>query len=84
MGCSAIQFAVATGLTVVTTASEANHTLLKSLGAAQVLDYKGPSIIDDLVSILNEGDLSSTVLAVQRHRHCVVKFWVELEEGSLP
>lgn len=56
VGCSAIQFAVATGLTVVTTASEANHMLLKSLGAAQVLDYKSPTIIDDLVSILNEGD----------------------------
>lgn len=56
VGCSAIQFAVASGLTVVTTASEANHALLKSLGAAQVFNYRSPNIVDDLVSILGEGD----------------------------
>lgn len=56
VGCSAIQLAVASGLEVVTTASEANHTLLKSLGASQVIDYKSPTIIDDIVDILNEGD----------------------------
>jgi NADPH:quinone reductase-like Zn-dependent oxidoreductase len=56
VGCSAIQFAVASGLNVVTTASQANHALLKSLGAAQILDYKTPTIIEDLVSVLDEGD----------------------------
>ncbi|KAJ5370881.1 alcohol dehydrogenase [Penicillium cataractarum] len=56
VGCSTIQLAVASGLEVVTTASEANHALVKSLGAAQVLDYKSPKIIDDLVNILNEND----------------------------
>lgn len=40
----------------MTTASEANHALVKSLGASQVLDYKSPNIIDDLVNILNEDD----------------------------
>lgn len=45
VGCSAIQFAVASGLNVVTTASEANHTLLKSLGAAKSLTTRNPILL---------------------------------------
>lgn len=52
MGASAIQLAVASGLTVVTTASPANQDFVKSLGAHVVVDYQSPSSMDDLVKTL--------------------------------
>lgn len=52
VGATAIQLAVASGVTVVTTASFANHELVKSLGAEHVFDYKSPTVIWDIVKIL--------------------------------
>jgi NADPH:quinone reductase-like Zn-dependent oxidoreductase len=40
LGTFAIQFAKHLGATVVTTASERNHALVRSLGADQVIDYR--------------------------------------------
>lgn len=56
VGASAIQLAVASGLTVVTTASLANQDFVKSLGAHVVVDYRSSSSIEDLVKALRGTD----------------------------
>jgi NADPH:quinone reductase-like Zn-dependent oxidoreductase len=48
MGISGIQYAKASGLTVVTTASPKNHDYLKSLGADAIFDYKSPTLVEDV------------------------------------
>lgn len=52
VGCNAIQLAVAAGYTVVTTASEKNFDLLKSLGANTAIDYHSLSAIEDVAKAL--------------------------------
>jgi NADPH:quinone reductase-like Zn-dependent oxidoreductase len=47
-GIYAIQFAKASGLTVVTTASPKNFDYLRSVGADAVFDYKSPTCADDI------------------------------------
>lgn len=49
VGSAAIQLAVASGVTVVTTCSPANFDLVKSLGAAAAIDYRTDSLVDDAV-----------------------------------
>lgn len=56
-GSSAIQLAVASGLRVVTTASKANFGYVKGLGASEAFDYRALDVVDQLKSILKEGDL---------------------------
>lgn len=53
-GSAAIQLAVASGATVISTASAKNHALVKSLGATAVLDYNNANIIDELVALIKE------------------------------
>lgn len=52
VGATAIQLAVASGLTVLTTASTANHGLVKSLGAHAVFDYRSSNVVQDMVNAL--------------------------------
>ncbi|KAJ5357430.1 hypothetical protein N7541_004588 [Penicillium brevicompactum] len=52
VGATAIQLAVASGLTVVTTASVGNHELVKSLDAHFVFDYKSSSVVEDIADAL--------------------------------
>jgi NADPH:quinone reductase-like Zn-dependent oxidoreductase len=54
VGATAIQLAVASGLTVITTASAANHGLVKSLGAHTVFDYKSSAVVKDIVTALED------------------------------
>jgi NADPH:quinone reductase-like Zn-dependent oxidoreductase len=56
VGATAIQLAVASGVTVITTASSTNHDFVKSLGATIALDYKSPTVVDDITNNLNEND----------------------------
>ena len=51
-GSAAIQLAVASGLTVVATASSRNHELVKSIGAKEVLDYADEGIVGKLVEVI--------------------------------
>lgn len=53
-GSAAIQLAVASGVTVVATASAKNHTSVRSLGAAAVLDDKSATIAQDLVDVIKK------------------------------
>lgn len=57
MGMAAIQFAKLSGATVITTASAANKQYLESVGADHVLDYRSPTLKDD-VRALAGGPLS--------------------------
>ncbi|KAL4894845.1 chaperonin 10-like protein [Aspergillus ambiguus] len=51
-GSTTIQLAVASGLTVVTTASPSNHDFVLSLGAQAVFDYRSPSVVEDIANAL--------------------------------
>ncbi|KAI1373209.1 alcohol dehydrogenase [Hypoxylon crocopeplum] len=50
-GIYGIQFAKASGLTVVTTASPRNFEYLKSLGADAVFDYNSPTCAEDIKAL---------------------------------
>ncbi|KAE8414147.1 chaperonin 10-like protein [Aspergillus pseudocaelatus] len=53
-GSATIQLAVASGATVIATASAKNHSFVQSLGVAKVLDYHEDSIIQDLVRAIRD------------------------------
>ncbi|KAF5867950.1 putative zinc-binding oxidoreductase protein [Botrytis fragariae] len=55
-GASAIQLAKAAGYTVVTTAGTQNHDFVKTIGATYVFDHKSPTVIQDILAILQIGD----------------------------
>lgn len=55
VGCCAIQLAVASGLSVVTTCSPRNFELCKKLGATEVFDHNSETVVDDLTSALGKG-----------------------------
>lgn len=56
VGSTAIQLAVASGVTVIATASEHNHSYCKNIGAAEVIDYNSSSVVEDIVkSIKSSG-----------------------------
>lgn len=48
MGVAGIQFAKASGLTVIATASPKNFDYVKSLGASFVFDYRSPTVVEDI------------------------------------
>lgn len=52
VGSSVVQLAVASGYSVVATASPSNYGYVKSLGASLVLDYHNPDIVPILVQLL--------------------------------
>lgn len=55
VGTAAIQLAVASGVTVVTTCSKRNFELVEGLGA-KAFDYSSPSVVGDLVEELGKGE----------------------------
>ena len=61
VGCNAIQLSTAAGYEVFTTASASNNSMVKSLGAKQVFDYKSPSAVGDIAKAL-EGKTLAGVL----------------------
>ncbi|RFU75760.1 hypothetical protein TARUN_6519 [Trichoderma arundinaceum] len=56
-GILGIQFAKASGYKVITTSSPRNFDYLKSLGADVVLDYKSPTVVDDIIAA-SDGELT--------------------------
>ncbi|KAH7141146.1 chaperonin 10-like protein [Dactylonectria macrodidyma] len=56
VGATAIQLAAASGATVITTASPANHKFVKSLGAHIVFDYRSSTVVEDITSVLSKTD----------------------------
>jgi len=53
VGSNAIQFAVASGLEILTTASSRNFESLKKLGADMVFDHTAPDIVSQIVRELD-------------------------------
>ncbi|GAA5893208.1 hypothetical protein JCM6882_003913 [Rhodosporidiobolus microsporus] len=53
-GATAVQFAVASGVRVVATASPANFEFVKSLGASVVFDYRDEKIVELLLAELQK------------------------------
>ena len=52
VGSTAIQLAVGSGLEVISTASKRNLEYVKALGAKHVIDYSEPSVVEDIVKLL--------------------------------
>ena len=63
VGLNAVQLAVAAGYRVVTTASPANHALLRELGAAEAVDYRDPTAVAKVVEAVG-GQPVAGVLAI--------------------
>lgn len=63
VGVNAIQLAAAAGYEVFTTASPKNHGYLKTLGAAQVFDYKSPTVVDEITNAL-KGKTAAGALSI--------------------
>lgn len=71
-GGATIQLAVASGLTVVATASSKNHGFVKALGATHVLDYRDENIKENLVATIKETklELAGAVDAIGEEPTC--------------
>lgn len=64
VGATAIQLAVASGLTVISTASSENHDFVKSLGANAVFDYRSDTVVEDIVNALGNAKLAGVYDAI--------------------
>lgn len=69
VGSNAIQLAKAAGLEVFATSSPRNFSYLRSLGASQVFGYSSPSIIPDLVKLLDATDCAGIFHAAGSVEH---------------
>lgn len=54
LGSNAIQLAVASGYTVISTSSPKNFDYVKSLGAAHVFDYRDPATVGQIIALLKD------------------------------
>ncbi|TGO87362.1 hypothetical protein BPOR_0231g00050 [Botrytis porri] len=63
-GASAIQLAKAAGYTVITTASTQNHDFVKNIGATHAFDHKSPTVIQDILAILQTDDVIFDCIAL--------------------
>ena len=63
VGCNAIQLAVNAGYEVFTTASPRNFDYLKSLGAAEVFDYRRTTVVQDIIAAF-KGKTCAGALAI--------------------
>ncbi len=61
VGSNAIQLAVAAGYEVITTASPRNFDYVTSLGAAQVFDYRSPSVVPDIIATFQGRTLAGAI-----------------------
>ncbi|KAI5284123.1 hypothetical protein KEM54_001578 [Ascosphaera aggregata] len=53
-GIVAVQFALASGVSVVTVASKANHAFVMSLGATAVFDHDDPRNLEKIIMVLKQ------------------------------
>ncbi|KAH7371475.1 zinc-binding oxidoreductase-like protein CipB [Cadophora sp. MPI-SDFR-AT-0126] len=84
VGCSAIQLAVAAGLTVVTTAGKQNYDLVRSLGATHVIDYKTSTVIEDVLKFLKTGDVVMDCISIPATQIICTEIVHKLGGGKLP
>jgi NADPH:quinone reductase-like Zn-dependent oxidoreductase len=84
VGCSLIQLAIAAGLEVVTTASTANHDLMRSLGASHVFDYHDSDVLEKLSGVLRAGDLVVDAISTEKTQTICGEILGRLGGGTLP
>jgi NADPH:quinone reductase-like Zn-dependent oxidoreductase len=84
VGSSAIQLAVAAGLRVISTASEANFSYVKSLGASEVFSHRKPDVIDQIKSKLKEGDYVVDCISTPETQEACGKILSTIGGGALP
>ena len=70
VGSSVIQLATASGLDVITTASEKNFELCKKLGARDVFDYRSPTVVEDVIAALSKGQVVGAFDC--KHLSCII------------
>ena len=61
VGSNSIQLAAAACYEVITTASSRNFEYVKSLGASQVFDYNGPSVVPDIIAAFEGRTLAGAI-----------------------
>ena len=76
IGAVATQLAVRAGVNIVAVASSHNFGFCKECGASGVIDYKKPSVVDDVVKAVKgqgafAGILDCVSLPGQSYEHCV-------------
>lgn len=64
VGSSVIQLAIASGLTVVSTAGKNNIEYVKSLGAKHVFDHADSKVVEDILAVLKGTEFVGTYDAV--------------------
>jgi NADPH:quinone reductase-like Zn-dependent oxidoreductase len=63
VGSNAIQLATAAGYDVIATCSKRNFDYVKSLGAAEVFDYKHPNVTQEVAAELDKGTCAGIFMA---------------------
>ena len=61
VGCNAVQLARASGFTVLATAGQKNHDLVRSLGAEAVFDYRDADADQKIIHALRHRQLAGTI-----------------------
>ncbi|TVY45894.1 Dehydrogenase [Lachnellula subtilissima] len=84
VGSTAIQLALAAGLTVATTAGAHNKAYVKELGATHVFDHKAPNVIQDISKILKTGDVVFDAIAVEGSQKACATILHNIGGGKLP
>ncbi|KAF8860590.1 putative quinone oxidoreductase [Acephala macrosclerotiorum] len=84
VGSSAIQLAVAAGLTVATTASPHNEAYVKSLGATYYFNYKDPDVVKKISKVLKTGDVIFDVTSTESSQKACAELLSGIGGGLLP
>ncbi|KUJ14517.1 putative quinone oxidoreductase [Mollisia scopiformis] len=84
VGSTAIQLAVAAGLTVATTTSPQNHAYAKSLGAAYCFDHKDPDVVEKILKVLKKGDVALDVISTESSQKASAEIINKIGGGKLP
>lgn len=83
-GSSAIQLAVAAGLTVITTASASNSDFVKTLGASDAFNYNDPNVVEKILKVLKKGDCVLDCIGSDETQITCAKILSTIGGGKLP
>ncbi|TVY19982.1 Dehydrogenase orsE [Lachnellula arida] len=84
VGSTAIQLALAAGLTVATTAGAHNKAYVKELGATHIFDHKDPNVVQEISKILKTGDVVFDAIAVEGSQKACATILHNIGGGKLP
>ena len=84
MGSTAIQLAVAAGLTVAVTASPSKFAYVKSLGATYVFDHHDPKVVENVLKVLRTGDQVFDVMGFSDTQVVCGEILGKIGGGKLP